>query len=205
MLAEKLKERFGRDSIFLDIDTIPFGRDIREHINNAVGQCDVLLAIIGDSWLNATDSNMNRRIDKPSDFVRLEIEAALNRNIPVVPVLVGNAEMPTEEELPKAINSLAYRNAAELRSGRNLRHYIDVLIDGLLPIFNRERAKTEARKRNRPEYVKKIFHGRSNHFSCLVVLAGIYWLPFISQPPLEQRCYITSAFEWPDDVFRSAG
>ena len=94
-LSERLQQHFGPNSVFFDIDNIPLGVDFRDHIGNAVGQCDVLLVIIGDQWTGAVDSQGKRRLDNPSDYVRVEIESALKRNIPVVPVLVENAQMPS--------------------------------------------------------------------------------------------------------------
>ena len=134
-LSDKLQQHFGRDSVFFDIDTIPLGVDFREYIGNAVGQCDVLLAVIGDQWVRAVDAQGNRRIDNPSDFVRVEIESALKRDIPVIPVLVGETEMPSADDLPEAIQSIVYRNATELRAGRDLRQHIDLLIQGLESLF----------------------------------------------------------------------
>ena len=131
ILSNKIQGHFGKDSIFMDVDDIPFGVDFRKHISNAVGKCGILLALIGDLWINVRDKDGRRRIDNPTDFVRLEIDTALTRNIPVVPVLVGNALMPQENELPDPLKPLAYRNAAEIRSGRDLWHHIETLIRGI--------------------------------------------------------------------------
>ena len=84
-LYDRLAERFGIAQVFKDVDSIEPGDDFTEVIANAVGSCDVLLALIGDRWLTATNSAGKRRIDNFDDFVRLEIEAALARNIRVVP------------------------------------------------------------------------------------------------------------------------
>ena len=135
-LSEKLQQHFGEDSVFLDVDTIPLGVDFRESIGNAVGQCDVLIAIIGDEWIRAVDERGNRRLDDPSDFVRIEIESALKRKIPVIPVLVDKAEMPSKNDLPPSIQSIVFRNATELRAGRDLRQHFEQLIKGLESIFN---------------------------------------------------------------------
>ncbi len=115
----------------MDVDSIPFGVDFRSHIGDAVEQCDYLLALIGDSWINVKDDSGQRRIDSPNDFVRLELESALDRGIPVVPVLLGNAQMPKECELPESLRRLKYRNAAEIRPGRDLNHHIDTLISDI--------------------------------------------------------------------------
>lgn len=129
-LSDKLQEHFGANSVFFDIDNIPLGVDFREYIGNAVGQCDVLLAVIGDHWFG-TDNQGNRRIDEPSDYVRVEIESALTRKIPVIPVLVENASMPSAKDLPASIEKIAFRNAAEVRAGRDLRQHTARLIEGL--------------------------------------------------------------------------
>ena len=135
ILSEKLQQHFGENSVFFDVDTIPLGVDFREYIGSAVGQCDVLLAIIGDQWVRAVDAQGNRRLDDPSDFVRIEIESALKRNIPVIPVLVDEAQMPAADDLPPSIQSIVFRNATELRAGRDLRQHIELLIEGLESIF----------------------------------------------------------------------
>lgn len=135
-LSDKLQQHFGSNSVFFDVDTIPLGVDFREYIGNAVGQCDVLVAIIGEQWVRAVDEKGNRRIDNPSDYVRIEIESALKRNIPVIPVLVDEVGMPSADDLPPSIQSIVYRNATELRAGRDLRQHIELLIEGLESLFN---------------------------------------------------------------------
>jgi hypothetical protein len=113
---------------FFDVDNIPLGVDFRRHLGDAVAGCDVLLALVGDQWLTTTDSNGERRLDNKNDFNRIEIEAALTRGIPVVPVLAGHATMPSENDLPESLRELAYRNAIELRSGGDLREYWAMLV-----------------------------------------------------------------------------
>lgn len=130
-LRDALQVRFGANSVFLDIENIPFGADFRQFIGNAVGQCDVLLVLIGDQWLQLTDDQGRRRIENPSDYVRIEIESALKRDIQVVPVLVGEAKMPAPSELPKSIRDIAFRNAAEIRATRDQKHQIERLVSGL--------------------------------------------------------------------------
>jgi hypothetical protein len=116
-LADALTDRFGANSVFMDVDTIEPGVDFMEEIDRAVGHCDVLIALIGPNWLGAADSK-GRRLDNPHDLVRLEIEAALERNIRVIPALVGGAGMPNPEELPDKLAGLARRNAVELSDRR---------------------------------------------------------------------------------------
>src|SRR3954466_5049124 len=109
-LSDKLQQHFGTDSVFFDVDNIPLGVDFRDYIGDAVGECDVLLVMIGDQWLDSSDAHGRRRIDDPADFVRIEIEAAFKRKIPIVPILVGDAVLPAPENLPESVRGIVFRN-----------------------------------------------------------------------------------------------
>jgi hypothetical protein len=127
-IYEKLAEHYGAESVVFDVDTIPIGVDFVEYLNQQVNECDVLLAVIGDNWLDAQAKDGTRRLDDLNDFVRIEIQAALKRKIPVIPVLVENASIPSEAELPRGLKQLSRRNAAEVRAGRHLQTYLDDLV-----------------------------------------------------------------------------
>jgi hypothetical protein len=114
-LYDRLADRFGDDQIFMDVDTIQLGADFAEVIGQAVGTCQVLLVLIGPQWLTVTGVNGRRRLDDPDDFVRLEIEAALERDLRVVPILIGGTVMPRSQELPNSLAPLTRRNAFALR------------------------------------------------------------------------------------------
>jgi hypothetical protein len=113
-LYKLLASHFGNSQVFKDVNSIELGVDFVEVITAAVGFCDVLLALIGDRWLSVTGPDGRRRLDDPGDFVRLEIEAALARNIRVVPILVEGARMPRADELPASLAMLTRRQALEL-------------------------------------------------------------------------------------------
>ncbi len=113
-LFDKLAQHFGRDQVFKDIDSIQLGDDFGEVITAAVAQCDVLLALIGLRWLTIIDEGGRRRLDNPNDFVRLEIEAAITRQVRIIPVLVEGARMPRADELPPSMAKLARRQALQL-------------------------------------------------------------------------------------------
>lgn len=112
-LARDLTTHFGVEEVFKDVDTLEPGIDFVERIEDAVGSAEVLIALIGGEWLG-TDSQGRRRIDEPKDFVRLEVGTALNRKIRVVPVLVRDARMPKEEDLPEDLAALSRRHALTL-------------------------------------------------------------------------------------------
>lgn len=126
-LHADLVQRFGQDQVFLDIENILPGSDFSEVIDDAIHGSDVLLALLGKDWLTATDRNGRRRLDKGEDFVRMELEAALNRGVRVIPVLVQGAEMPDAEDLPATIKAFAKKNAFEI-SDRRWRADVDELI-----------------------------------------------------------------------------
>ena len=117
-LFDDLSAHFGRDAVFMDVAGIKKGLDFRRIIDEHVTSCGVLLVIIGKRWLSVTDNTGKRRLDDANDFVRLETAAALSRDIPVVPVLVHDAVMPTEQELPDVLKELAFRNGTELTHAR---------------------------------------------------------------------------------------
>ena len=116
-LFDRLSSGFpGR--IFMDIDNIEPGVDFGEVITQAVGSCEILIVVIGKEWLSCKDADGRRRLDNPDDFVRMELAAALERNIRVVPVLVNDAPMPRAKDLPGELAKLARRNAIELSDAR---------------------------------------------------------------------------------------
>lgn len=117
-LFEVLVERFGKESVFMDVAGIEPGLDFRKAIDSNVADCGALLAVIGKGWLTAKNEAGQRRIDDPHDFVRLETVSALKRDIPVIPVLVHGAAMPRAEQLPPDLQELAFRNGVELTHAR---------------------------------------------------------------------------------------
>jgi hypothetical protein len=119
-LYDDLSERLGKDKLFRDIDTIEPGVDYRKVINEAVNTCNVLIAVIGRNWLISIDAEGKRRLQDPRDFVRLEIKAALERGIRVIPVLVGGAAMPSAEEeaVPEDLVEIVYRQSYEISDSR---------------------------------------------------------------------------------------
>jgi hypothetical protein len=117
-LSRALIGRFGKDKVFFDIATLQPGVEYKEVIEQWMAQVDVILILIGPRWLTITDDTGQRRLDDPKDLVRIEVAAALKRDVPVVPVLVGGAAMPAAAELPEELQELADRNGYELTDRR---------------------------------------------------------------------------------------
>lgn len=141
-LADDLKEVFGERQIFRDVETIEPGEDFVEVLGRALDACAVMLAIIGPNWLTLTDGRSRRRIDDPHDWTRLEVSAALARNIRVVPVLVEGSTMPEPDQLPEDLKGLARRQALEV-SDKNWKTDVGKLvavIEKILPAVVRKPA-----------------------------------------------------------------
>lgn len=137
-IFDRLSSRYGDDSVFMDIDNIPFGIDFRTHIKTALAQSDLVVAVIGPRWAGATGDG-HQRIDEESDPVRVEVESALRSGVPVLPVLVDGATMPSEKQLPEGLKDLAFINAAPVDTGRDFRQHMDRLIrsiDGIVAAKN---------------------------------------------------------------------
>jgi hypothetical protein len=112
---DRLVTEFGRDVLFMDVDAVPLGSNFVKVLGEEVGKCDMLLAVIGPHWLEIKDEHGRRRLDDPADFVRVEIAAALERDIPVVPILLESTSVPRAEELPEELKELTLRNALYVR------------------------------------------------------------------------------------------
>ena len=134
-IRDRLADRYGDDAVFMDIDNIPFGKDFRVHISEAIVQSDILLVIVGRGWLGARAGN--RRIDDETDFVRLEVEMALSNAVPIIPVLAGSARMPQREQLPESLQNFAFLNAAPVDTGRDFHQHVERLIRSIDQIADR--------------------------------------------------------------------
>jgi hypothetical protein len=121
-IYDRLRARYGDDLIFLDRESIPIGQEWTDNVGQALQRADVLLAVIGPSWLPAL-ANIN-------DPVRHELEAALQRKIPVVPLLLASS-FPSQEQLPASMQDLCKWQAMEVTPGIDFHHQMDRLIDVL--------------------------------------------------------------------------
>jgi hypothetical protein len=126
-IFDRLAARYGKESVFMDIDNIPFGADFRAHIQAVLREAEVLIVVIGPRWLGA-DAAGTVRMSQESDPVRAEIEAALARSMPLIPVLVDGARMPDSGVLPASFKAFSFLNAADVASGRDFHPHLDRLI-----------------------------------------------------------------------------
>ncbi len=115
---DHLSAKLARSNVFMDVDSIEPGADFVALLEERMSQCEVLIAVIGPTWISVTDREGNRRLAGAGDFVRLEIEGALKRNIRIVPVLVDGAQMPDTANLPETLKPLSRLHAFEVSHHR---------------------------------------------------------------------------------------
>ena len=117
-IYDNLASKYGQEQVFRDIDSTPAGIRYSTWIESRVSQSTVMIVLIGNAWLSAKDPAGQRRLDSPKDWVRREIEAALRHDIPIIPVRVQGARLPSEEELPSSIAELVEFQDAEVTDRR---------------------------------------------------------------------------------------
>jgi CubicO group peptidase (beta-lactamase class C family) len=166
-IRDRLASHYGENSVFMDIDSIPFGIDFREHIKAELAANDILVAVVGPKWLGPGEDARPRMHDE-TDPVRIEIETALQRGIPVIPVLVHGAIIPKPGELPAAMQSFAFHNAAAVDTGRDFHSHMDRLIRSMDMILKRKG------KSQRPRWMRPALMA-AGVCSCVLVAAGV-WL-----------------------------
>jgi TIR domain len=125
-IYDRLVADFGKDAIYRDVDTIPFGEDFREHIRGCLSTCRVGLVVIGPDWCTIAGRSGRPRLHEATDHVRLEVEAMLAREtMKTIPLFVRGAESPEPDALPEVLQPLAFRNGAEIRRDPDFHHDMD--------------------------------------------------------------------------------
>ena len=125
-IYDRLVDHFGHENVFMDVDSVTPGLDFRSEIDQKIKDSKIAIVVIGDQWLAPVDGK--RRIDDENDRVRIEIEAALELKIPIIPVLTRGASHPTKAMLPASLEHLAYRHGTSIRH-EHFRGDMDSLIN----------------------------------------------------------------------------
>jgi FtsH-binding integral membrane protein len=141
LIFDHLANSLGHEGLFFDVDSIELGVDWVDLLTKRVGECDSLIAVIGKNWASSIDKNSRRRLDDPRDLVRIEIQAALERNVYVIPVLVDGGAMPRAEDLPEGLKNLARRQGIEISHTR-----FNADVERLTRALLRQREATEAKR-----------------------------------------------------------
>jgi len=105
---------FGEENLFKDVISIKLGVNFHQEILDFISKCDVVLVLIGKNWLDV-DVNGKRRIDTKDDYVRVEIETAIDKNKTIIPILINDAVVPNQKDLPKSIEKISFINAVKIR------------------------------------------------------------------------------------------
>ena len=134
-IYDRLVDHFGAERVFMDVEAIRLGYDFRSEIDQTIKVCSIVIVVIGDKWLAETDGK--RRIDDENDRVRIEIESALRREIPIIPVLARGASHPTKAMLPASLEALAYRHGTSIRH-EHFRGDVDSLISQMDKLLARQ-------------------------------------------------------------------
>lgn len=114
-LYDRFEAKFGKDKVFFDVSDIEAGEAFAEAIEEKLASCSVFIAVIGQNWLKAADQYGKRRLDLPTDWVRLELSAALSRGLLVIPLLVDkDAALPPGDALPGDLARLPDLQAEEV-------------------------------------------------------------------------------------------
>jgi hypothetical protein len=137
-IYDRLAAVFGKDSVFRDVERMPDAQDFREVIKREVAACNLLLAVMGQSW----DSSRHLRSlnnSRKEDYVRLEIQTALQLQKPVIPIWVQRREqMPDETRLPEPLRPLVYRTARQARPDPDFHKDMDVVIQRIKDVLGLE-------------------------------------------------------------------
>jgi hypothetical protein len=147
-IQAKLRSLLPSDEIFYDVDSIFGGANFPQRLERAVAACDYVVVVVGASWLTVTDKNGQPRLNNPNDWVRIELETALGRGIPVIPVLLDNEEMPDRELLPESLREFCERQAVRVRSYPDFEHDVQ-RISRAIQEHAKEQAAAIARSQSR--------------------------------------------------------
>lgn len=129
-IFDRLSQHYGPGRVFIDIDNIPMGVDFHDHLEAALADCGVLLALIGPKWIGRR-SGKPARIHDVDDWVRVEVEKALGFGIPVIPVLLDGAALPKKELLPPSLHPMLRRNGVVIDAGKDFHAHVNRLIEGI--------------------------------------------------------------------------
>lgn len=165
-LYDRLEAHYGKEHLFMDVDQIAGGVDFVDELNRQLSKTDVLIAVIGPNWVTIKDENSeDYRLNNPDDFVRIEIERALQIEIEIIPVLVDGAAMPQLVDLPESMKPLSRRNAMRLTHERfradsqGLIHNIDAALvrmsERLKEKQLKEKAEAETKKLKKEQEQKE--------------------------------------------------
>jgi TIR domain len=186
-IFDRVSLTYGRDRVFMDVDSIRPGVDFADYIDEALEGCTVLLAVIGPNWLDARNPDGTERLGDPHDFVRLEVATALRRGITVIPVLVDDAPVPETRRLPEDLQGLTRRAALRVddeRWGYDSERLVQALEEPLGEVPEKDSPRS---RRVAPFVVTAVF------LLVIGVGGGVFWLTSTNDSPPPSAADLTGA------------
>jgi TIR domain len=117
-LFDRLNDTFGTGRVFIDVESLHPAEHFSVAVHRRIESSDIVLVLIGEHWLSATDTSGRRRLDEPRDLVRAEIAAALTLERPIIPILIEGAKRPEPNDLPEDIRGLCESTFFELEHSK---------------------------------------------------------------------------------------
>ena len=203
-IYEHLVSALGDGTVFKDVDSIPLGSDFRKVIAKAIRQCDTVLAIIGPNWTNVRTSDGSPRLHDADDFVRLELETAMENGIQIIPLLVGGATLPSAEVVPVSLKELPFLNAATVRHDPDFKADIERIVDniqsGKVERLNADRQEHRDNDRrgidlrlDMPNYSLKLSSGNIGCLVAAMLTLALLW--FLNTSWTEVRAWCETLLE----------
>jgi TIR domain len=151
-LYKKLTQILGRNEVFLDVGEIAPAERFPAQIGNALRDCDLLVLIIGRTWLSMKNKMRSQKLSDHKDWVRQEITLAQQYKIPILPLLIGGATPLVKKQLPRPLTFLAEIQARDTK--RKSLNVIAEEVENALPRIKVE-FETDSRKEplTEPDFV----------------------------------------------------
>jgi TIR domain len=203
-LYDRLSAQFGLDQVFMDVDDISPGADFARQIDAKVGSCDAMVVVIGKNWLVTRNAAGHLRLSDPNDFVGLEVSLALQRNVLVIPVLVGGAQVPKAEELRADLRDIARRNALTLND-QDFQRDVDALIGALEKVLGLQKSPAAAKDPKGADLGKKLLRRLLWKVPVILLLVSfaVWWEWSKEQsraPKVDAALSVAIAGEWAGEV-----
>ena len=214
-LRDRLVATYSKEHIFMDTESINLGDNFIDRVERAAGNCKIMLVIIGKNWDGFINHSQKSRFRDPKDVVRREVEFALARKIPLIPILIDGAPFPRKENLPDTMAELEYRQSYFISHETFERDY-DKLLAELKIIVNPQEHPyaVQTTQENQKSLAKIIKEGRlprffvSGRIEDRYTIIGVYNL-LVKSMALSNRTEgysvddCVKSFSWLEEDFRS--
>ena len=140
-IAERIEARFGAQSVISGAAEAAHGEPSAASIEESLRLCSAVLVIIGGDWLDSRSADGARRLDDPTDPVRLEIETALRLHLALIPVLLDGTPLPAAGDLPESLQPLARATSLPVRSGYEFNRDIEQVLAAVERAFAADAAR----------------------------------------------------------------